>query len=256
MHMEKYNAYFKIEYNKSAETENIKPINDELLDVFQNAKADFDYQYRDIRLTDKDYPQYCPIELNPTYQKDVIYLAMNKCSLREQLVYQLSHELTHCFIHCHNKNLKQEIKWIEETICEAISLYFLKHFSIKWCFLPVSVKNRNYAKQFSLYLQQKLSQKSIIVIPYIKTEQELQMFNNKCEDEREKRRNERNCLFDKIARNYHYILGLLAYRDYVIEGTLMLDTQKYRNDFPGNDAVDYICSLQDGIMANIISNAA
>ena len=49
---------------------------------------------------------------------------------------------------------------------------------------------------------------------------------------------------------------MLAYRDYVIEGTLMLDTQKYRNDFPGNDAVDYICSLQDRIMANIISNAA
>ena len=76
--MRKYNAYFKIEYNKSAETENIKPINDELLDVFQNAKADFDYQYRDIRLTDKDYPQYCPIEQNPTYQKDIIYLAMSK----------------------------------------------------------------------------------------------------------------------------------------------------------------------------------
>lgn len=56
LHMEKYNAYFKIEYNKSAETDNIKAINDELLDVFQNAKADFDYQYRDIRLTDKDYP--------------------------------------------------------------------------------------------------------------------------------------------------------------------------------------------------------
>lgn len=36
--MRKYNAYFKIEYNKSAETENIKPINDELLDVFKMQK--------------------------------------------------------------------------------------------------------------------------------------------------------------------------------------------------------------------------
>ena len=256
LHMEKYNAYFKIEYNKSAETENIKPINDELLEVFYKIKADFDYQYRDIRLTDKDSPIYCPIELNPTYQKDVIYLAMNKCSLREQLVYQLSHELTHCFIHCHNKNLKQKIKWIEETICEAMSLYFLDHFSKKWCFLPISVKNRNYAKRFSLYLQQELSKNPILVIPYIKTEQELQLFNIKCEDERGKRRNERDCLFEKITINFHYILGLLAYRDYVIEGTLILDTQKYRNDFPRNDAVDYICLLQDKIMTNINSNAA
>lgn len=254
MHMRKYNAYFKIEYNKSAETENIKPINDEMLDVFQNAKADFDYQYRVIRLTDKDYPQYCPIEQNPTYQKDIIYLAMSDCSLWNQLVYQLSHELTHCFVHCHNKNLKQKIKWVEETVCEAMSLYFLDHFSKKWCFLPVSVKNRNYAKQFNLYLQQELFKKPIIVIPYIKTEQELQLFNDKCEVDRANRRREMICLYKKITKSC--ILGLLAYRDYVIEGTLMLDTQKYRNDFPGNVAVDYICSLQDGIMANIISNAA
>lgn len=254
MHMRKYNAYFKIEYNKSAETENIKPINDELLDVFQNAKADFDYQYRDIRLTDKDYPQYCPIELNPTYQKDIIYIAMSDCSLWNQLVYQLSHELTHCFVHCHNKNLKQEIKWFEETICEAMSLYFLDHFSKKWCFLPVSVKNRNYAKKFIIYAQNVINGPSIISIENIKTEQELQLFNIRCEKERANRRREMICLYKKITKSC--ILGLLAYRDYVIEGTLMLDTQKYRNDFPGNVAVDYICSLQDGIMANIISNAA
>lgn len=36
----------------------------------------------------------------------------------------------------------------------------------------------------------------------------------------------------------------------------MLDTPKYRNDFPGNGAVDYICSLQDGIMKKISANAA
>lgn len=254
--MGKYNAYFKIEYNKLAKTENIKPINDELLEVFYKIKADFDYQYRDIKLTDKDSPEYLAIERSPRIQKDIIYIAMSDCSLWNQLVYQLSHELTHCFIHCHNKNLKQEIKWIEETVCEAMSLYFLDHFSKKWCFLPISAKNSNYAKRFSLYLQQELYQKPIIVIPYIKTEQELQLFNIKCEDERGKRQNERDCLFEKITINYHCILGLLSYRDYVIEGTLILDTQKYRNDFPKNDAVDYICSLQDEIMTNINANAA
>lgn len=62
------------------------------------------------------------------------------------------------------------------------------------------------------------------------------------------------CLYKKITKAR--IWGLLAYKDYVIEDTLILDTQKYRNDFPKNDAVDYICSLQDGIMTNINENAA
>lgn len=135
-----------------------------------------------------------------------------------------------------------------------MSLYFLDHFSKKWCFLPVSVKNRNYAKKFIIYAQNVINGPSIISIENIKTEQELQLFNIKCEKERANRRREMICLYKKITKAY--ILGLLAYRDYVIEGTLMLDTQKYRNDFPGNDAVNYICSLQDRIMANIISNAA
>ena len=84
--------------------------------------------------------------------------------------------------------------------------------------------------------------------------QDLQEFNDNCQDDRANRRREMICLYKRITKAC--ILGLLAYRDYVIKGTLILDTQKYRNDFPGNDAVDYICSLQDRIMANIISNAA
>lgn len=57
----------------------------------------------------------------------------------------------------------------------------------------------------------------------------MQLFNDKCEVDRANRRREMICLYKKITKSC--ILGLLAYRDYVIEGTLMLDTQKYRNDF-------------------------
>lgn len=252
--MKMHKDFFNIIENSDTHTEYIKPINDFIVDFFQNIGANFDYQTRLIFTTNRPAPRFCSTIDNPQNQQDLILLSIDNCSYWCKVIYQLSHELTHCYIFCHNKHKSQEINWIEETICEALSLFFLKYFFINWKSIELSKINFGFSKHIATYLDDILKEPWRKAIANIKTQKDLQEFNDNCQDDRAKRRREMICLYKKITKAC--ILGLLAYRDYVIEGTLMLDTQKYRNDFQGNDAVDYICSLQDGIMANIISNAA
>ena len=75
---------------------------------------------------------FVPKTLNPLLEYEYIMLSVENYSYWCQVIYQLSHELTHCFIYCHNKSENKKSKWIEETICEAISLYFLKYFGSNW----------------------------------------------------------------------------------------------------------------------------
>lgn len=59
-----------------------------------------------------------------------------------QYVYQLSHELTHYVIRQYKENKDSIIKWFEETLCEAMSLYILRQSSDKWFDCP-PVKNKS-----------------------------------------------------------------------------------------------------------------
>lgn len=45
------------------------------------------------------------------------------------------------------------------------------------------------------------------------------------------------------------IFGLISYRKYIMAGTILLDTKKYKRDFYDNEAVAYLCDLQDKIIA-------
>lgn len=44
------------------------------------------------------------------------------------------------------------------------------------------------------------------------------------------------------------VIGLLRYREYMIDGSILLDTERYRNVFFGNKAVAYLCGIQESIM--------
>ena len=147
-----YKAFFNIRQDSDAHTEYIKPINDFIVDFYQNIGADFDYQTRLIQKTNLPTPRFCSTIDNPQNQQDLILLSIDNCSYWCKVIYQLSHELTHCYIFCHNKNKSQEINWIEETICEALSLFFLKYFFINWKSMELSKINSGFSKHIATYL--------------------------------------------------------------------------------------------------------
>lgn len=60
-----------------------------------------------------------------------------------QFIYQFSHELTHYIIYSNNKEKEKQIKWFEETICEAMSLFTLNKISENWMSTPLYVLNKN-----------------------------------------------------------------------------------------------------------------
>lgn len=73
--------------------------------------------------------------------QDPIRLRVNVVLLNywAQFIYQLSHELTHYVIRQYKENRNSIIKWFEETLCEAMSLYILRQSSTKWSNCALSI---------------------------------------------------------------------------------------------------------------------
>ena len=67
------------------------------------------------------------------------------------------------------------------------------------------------------------------------------------QERREDRQAERNELFNLIhARD---ILGLISYRDYIIQDKKILDCDRYLEDYAYNFPVRYLCDLQKKVLS-------
>lgn len=75
----------------------------------------------------------------------------------------------------------------------------------------------------------------------------LKLIDRESQNNRNTRKNEMHKLFSYIDNNS--IIGLIGYREYIMTGTILLDTKKYKRDFCDNEAVAYLCDLQDKIIA-------
>ena len=205
----------------------------------------FDYENRQVVCEPKfSSPIFCRADENVGMNYDTVYITCD-CSYWNQLVFQLSHELTHCFIHCKNKDRVKHIDWVEETICEAVSLYFLKYFADKWALMPLYELNCNYAKCFEDYLNNELNNTYSKRITLCTSIEELKQLNVTSQEKRENRRYERNELFKLL--NIESIPALISYRNFAVDN-LLLDTVKYSQAYAINSAVSYLCNLQDKIV--------
>ena len=102
-------------------------------------------ELRVIKHPNRGCPQFCPLSRNPEFPCDTIYLSMDSFKFWCQLIFQASHEFTHCVIHRLNSREEQKVSWIEETICEAISLVFLDTFANNWSRCTLSKNDPSYA---------------------------------------------------------------------------------------------------------------
>lgn len=236
-----YEDYFKCENNRS-----IQIIKDIIVTHFETLDLDFDFKEKEIINTNYNSPKFCPTTLNPTFDIDKIFLSVNSYSYWCQVVYQLSHELAHCFVYCHNNSEKNKASWIEETICEAISLYFLNYFYENWDKIELSINNPNYKANIWEYLNDVLNEEGTKVLSNSKGYCELMEIEKFSQEKREDRRYEMFQLYYKL--NDKNIKGLINYRDYIIENKKILNTEEYIRSFSNNEAVLFLCNLQNSIL--------
>ena len=243
--MGKYSTYFLVVENTALFTSYLEVIKDIIVDYFENLGLFYDYENRQVGCEPQfPSPIFCRADENEGMNYDTIYITCD-CSYWCQVVFQLSHELTHCFIHCTNKDRSKQIDWVEETICEAVSLYFLKYFADKWTLLPLYQYNHDFAKCFADYLNGELNNSYSKKLTLCMSIEELKQLNATSQEERENRRYERNQLFNLLTREN--IPALISYRNFAV-GNLLLDTVKYRYAYSNNPAVSYLCDLQDKIV--------
>lgn len=223
--------------------EDIKAIKDFILDYFEKNNFFYDGENRIIKKWDYKHPLFAPKIINPQNSSDYIYLAVNDYNYWCQTMYQLSHELGHCFIHCNKKNRDKLISWVEETICEALSLYFLKLFYKNYEKSDLYKLNKDYKDNILNYLNDILKKTGNDWLKTCSTKEELMEINDTSEIKREDRRNEMFELYRLL--DDENIQGLIKYRDYVISGTKFLDTYKYKEAYKNNKAINFLCDLQE-----------
>lgn len=243
--MNKYSTYFSVVENTALFTPYLEVIKDIIVDYFEKLGLFYDYENRQV-VCEPQFPSpiFCRANENEGMNYDTIYITCD-CSYWCQVVFQLSHELTHCFIHCTNKDRSKQIDWVEETICEAISLYFLKYFADEWVLLPLYELNHDFAESFRDYLKNELNNLYSKKLTLCQSIQELKQLNATSQEERENRRYERNQLFKLLTKEN--IPTLIEYRNFAVDN-LLLDTVKYRQAYADNSAVSYLCYLQDKIV--------
>lgn len=196
-------------------------------------------------------PQFAPHNINNT-QKDIIYLNMSNDGFENNildpkllpgLIYELSHELCHYTIYLQDTSAywTNYIAWIEESICEALSFYWLNKYSIIF-------KKPSYSEELVRYLNYKLNEGFNIDLSTYNKEQ-LSILN--LESQKDNGRYTRR-LFVKTLYMYindNIINSLVNYQKF-LKDDLLVDTIKYKQKY-NNVAVQYICSIQDKIERNL-----
>lgn len=193
------------------------------------------------------YPLFSPHSLNPGFPCDQIYISMDQYTRWDQFIFQASHEFTHCVIHRLNTREEQKVSWIEETICEAISLVFLNTFANNWSKCTLSKNDPSYRAFIQDYLGKQLKNHGNHRLENCHGIEELHEINRTSEDQREDRREERNRLF-RLIRSSMDIQALAHYRDFVVPGTILLDIQRYQGEYLSSRPVQYLCSLQENAL--------
>ena len=202
---------------------------------------------------DSAAPMFCLAKNNPPAKVNFINIAIDSLDYWCQAIFQLGHEMTHAAIHYNSPPNTDSTSWIEETICEAIALFFLNVFSINWDKIELSKINPKYAPHIKSYLEDELSKVGSWKLSLCRNYDELKQIDADSQTYREQRKNEMHKLYKLL--NSENIKGLLLYRGYLQSDPLLLNTAKYREAFPHNTAVSYLCDLQDSIFFQEASEA-
>lgn len=148
-----------------------------------------------------------------------------------QYIYQLAHELTHYVIRQYKEDDDAIVKWFEETICEAMSLYILRMSSLRWNECPLSRNDPNYSFKLMNYFENAYNQTAPSALKRCHTLDDLKEVENSCEIRRNERGIERNYLLDNFLK-YPKSISAFIYYPLYMRGDLQIDFAKWKKVSP------------------------
>lgn len=174
----------------------------------------------------------CPMLIinRASYQ---IRLAQSDLAEWNQMIYQLSHELGHFALSQKKTNKGCTLKWFEEIVCEALSLYALEFAAKNWDKCSLYSANATYSQSIQKYLENQLKKDGKDTFKNITSINELRKYEEAAEEKRETHLYERNALYEKIRKSPSHCRQLCFYQDYLISPDMLLidfDTWLEKND--------------------------
>ncbi|WP_143598543.1 hypothetical protein [Tissierella sp. P1] len=158
-----------------------------------------------------------------------------------QYIYQLSHELTHYAIRQGKIDKNITIKWFEETLCEAMSLYILDLSAQRWDECGLSNNNPNYFRSILEYLKKEYNREGNSMVNSCKTLNDLKYIESTSESERANRILERNYLYKTFKDMPKDIKNIIYYTQY-LHG-IMVNFDKWKEEI-GDENIIFLKKLE------------
>lgn len=204
-------------------------MNSETCILYNDEKADYPMLIRNTN----------PIKIR-TNAKDLSFWA--------QFIYHLSHEMTHYVIRQYKTDKTAIIKWFEETICEAMSLYILRVSSMRWIECDLHSINPSFEKALECYWRNKYEQTEDSVLKQCHTIHELELVEETCETNRKGHSIERNYLFDTFCAMPNSIAEFVYYPLYM-RGDLQIDFEKWASKQENNLLIPHLKAIHPELTA-------
>lgn len=179
-----------------------------------------------------------PIQLR-TCSKSLRYWA--------QYIYQTSHELTHYVIRQYKEDKDAIVRWFEETLCEAMSLYILKSSSLRWHECALSHINSNYGTSLMDCFKSTYDETGPSSLKACRSLDDLKNIESTCQTQRISRTIERNYLVDAFCEHPESISAFVYYPLYM-RGDLQIDFEKWKE----SDSTPLVSKLES-IQPNLAS---
>ena len=170
-----------------------------------------------------------------------------------QIIYQLSHEMCHYAMRHDKTDKNYVLKWFEETICEAFSLYSLNYYSEHWMECCLGIVNPGYADSIRKYVAGIVSEKAPISddpvhsLSECRTVKDLVFVEANSWNKRYLRFNERNHLYDLFKSHPDQIRLLLNYEKYVDKESMTIDFYRWIDDENGSEFLKSVSETQPRI---------
>ena len=146
-----------------------------------------------------------------------IRLAQLSLDYWAQTIYQLSHEMCHYAMHQTKQDKEQTLSWLEEIVCEAMSLYALHYAAENWHKCKLAVKDPGFDNCIRRYLDKELKCVASDGFARCNTIEKLQFYESEAnpENDRASHLTERNRIYQAIVKEPTELLCVLHYQNYI-----------------------------------------
>ena len=164
-----------------------------------------------------------------------IRLAQPSLNYWAQTIFQLSHELCHYALRQHKSNKDITLKWFEEIVCEAMSLYALSYAVDNWYRCSLYKDNPAFGLSIEEYLKSQLEKTGNDIFSQCKTLEMLATYEDIKTYDRDTHRNESKSLYNIISHNPTECRYIREYTDYIDnQSKVSIDFSKWKADSPHN----------------------